>query len=120
MLCQARHAPNRVFTGCARTRLGTFALKDWHSPKPEFTRLVGKVENCSYADPAWQQNFPSVFPAKHAAIAPDTYKLMKGRGGLRIKIISGGKLTCGENILRTNEEITLDPTTPLSKPNLPS
>ncbi len=56
----------------------------------------------------------------NAAIADGTYKLMKGRGGLRIKILSDGTIKCGENILQTQEPVEPDPRLPLSTPKFPA
>ncbi len=56
----------------------------------------------------------------NAVIAKDTYKLMKGRGGLRIKVLSSGQLKCGTTTIATDEAITLDPITPQVLSKIPS
>ncbi|WP_304543946.1 MOSC domain-containing protein [Sulfurimonas microaerophilic] len=56
----------------------------------------------------------------NAVIAKGTYKLMKGRGGLRIRVLSDGVLELGSTTITTDEAITLEPITPLSTPKIPT
>ncbi|QOP41364.1 MOSC domain-containing protein [Sulfurimonas marina] len=56
----------------------------------------------------------------NAVIAKNTYKLMKGRGGLRIRVLSDGELELGSTMIATDEAITLEPITPLSTPKIPT
>ncbi|MDH4944002.1 MOSC domain-containing protein [Sulfurimonas sp. C5] len=54
-----------------------------------------------------------------AVIVKGTYKLMKGRGGLRIKVLSNGELKCGTTTIETDEEITANPVMPLATSKIP-
>lgn len=47
-------------------------------------------------------------PWMDAAIGKGTYALMKGRGGLRAKVIEGGTLYCGEQVLQCATSLESD------------
>ena len=47
-------------------------------------------------------------------------KLMKGRGGLRARVISGGTLTLGERTLSCDNVLIFSPTQALARPKIPS
>ena len=56
----------------------------------------------------------------NAVMKKGAYKLMSGRGGLRAKILHGGILNCGENILSSNtQDIVSNPCGRLLKPKIP-
>ena len=48
------------------------------------------------------------------------YTLMKGRGGLRAKVIHGGTLLVGDTILSSEVDLELNPLTPLKVQKIPS
>ena len=56
----------------------------------------------------------------NAVMKKGTYGTMRGRGGLRVKVISGGELSLGESTLYSREEISENPLTPLKRPKIPS
>ena len=56
----------------------------------------------------------------NAVMKKGTYSAMRGRGGLRVKVISGGVLSLGKNSLYSKEEISQNPLTPLKRPKIPS
>lgn len=55
----------------------------------------------------------------NAVIGKGTYQLMKGRGGLRAKVIKGGSLTLGEVTLQSDTILSKDPATPMILSRLP-
>lgn len=56
----------------------------------------------------------------NAVMKKGAYKLMSGRGGLRVKVIKGGSLKRGTNTLITEHEFELlDPLQILKRPNIP-
>ncbi len=46
-------------------------------------------------------------------------KLMKGRGGLRVRVLKGGRLKLGETQLLCNDSLAFEMTQALSRPKLP-
>jgi len=56
----------------------------------------------------------------NAVMGKGTYALMRGRGGLRVKVISGGVLTCGDVKLQTTQELKENPLTPLKRAKIPT
>ena len=56
----------------------------------------------------------------NAVMKKGVYSEMVGRGGLRVKVIKGGVLSCTEMSLFSQEEISENPLTPLKKPKIPS
>ena len=55
----------------------------------------------------------------NAVMKKGTFAAMRGRGGLRVKVINGGELSLGNYELTSEQEITSNPITPLKRPNLP-
>jgi len=55
----------------------------------------------------------------NAVMKKGAYSCMSGRGGLRVKVIKGGVLSCGETELFSQEALDENPLKPLEKPNLP-
>lgn len=55
----------------------------------------------------------------NAVMKKGAYALMRGRGGLRAKVISGGVLNHGESVLESEAEISKNPLKPLDRPKLP-
>jgi len=55
----------------------------------------------------------------NAVMKKGAYSLMKGRGGLRAKIISGGVLSCENMILSSEAPLNENILRPLDKPKLP-
>ena len=55
----------------------------------------------------------------NAIIAKGTYKEMKGRGGLRAKVLKGGTLSLGKVTLQTDTILTKDPTEAMILSRLP-
>jgi hypothetical protein len=58
-------------------------------------------------------------PWMDAVIGKGTYTLMKGRGGLRARILGGGRLRCGENVLTCEKQLTREPAEPVLTRRLP-
>jgi hypothetical protein len=54
-----------------------------------------------------------------AVFGKGTYTLMKGRGGLRVRVLGGGMLRCGENVLTCEKQLTLEPADPAITRRLP-
>ena len=54
-----------------------------------------------------------------AVIEKGTYRQMKGRGGLRAKVISGGKLALGKTTLQSDTILTKDPAEAMVLSRLP-
>lgn len=55
----------------------------------------------------------------NAMIAKGAYGLMKGRGGLRARVIEDGEITLGKTTLQSDTILTKDPITPLILSRLP-
>jgi len=56
----------------------------------------------------------------NAVMKKGAYKLMSGRGGLRVKVLNKATLTRGDNILLTDDNFELlDPLEALKKPRIP-
>ena len=55
-----------------------------------------------------------------AVIAKGTYRQMKGRGGLRAKVIQGGRLQLEETTLQSDTILTKDPTEAMRLSKIPS
>ena len=47
------------------------------------------------------------------------YSLMKGRGGLRVKVVNGGVLSCGDNTFESQVNLDENPLTPLKIQKIP-
>lgn len=58
-------------------------------------------------------------PWMDAVIGKGSYALMRGRGGLRVRVVGGGVLQCGETLLTCEKHLSLDPADPVLKPKLP-
>ena len=58
-------------------------------------------------------------PWMNVAMKKGAYSLMKGRGGLRAKVINGGILSCGEAQLRSDAELSLNPLSALKLSKIP-
>ena len=59
-------------------------------------------------------------PWMNAVMKKGAYKLMSGRGGLRVKVLEKGLLKSGPNTLITQDEfMLLDPLEALKKPRIP-
>ena len=56
----------------------------------------------------------------NAVMKKGAYALMRGRGGLRVRVVQGAELTLGECLLVSEEEIKEDPLTPLKRANIPN
>lgn len=56
----------------------------------------------------------------NAVMKKGAYAQMRGRGGLRVKVINGGILACGNIELKSEIPLDENPLKPLGKPNLPS
>ena len=54
-------------------------------------------------------------PWMNAVFAKGAYALMRGRGGLRVKVIKGGLLTLGQQSLNTQAILGNDPLEPLKR-----
>ena len=54
-----------------------------------------------------------------AIIAKGTYRLMKGRGGLRAKVVEGGKIALGDSMLESDTILTKDADEPMILCRLP-
>jgi len=54
-----------------------------------------------------------------AIIAKGTYRLMKGRGGLRAKVVEGGKIALGDSMLESDTILTKDAAEPMILCRLP-
>ena len=59
-------------------------------------------------------------PWMNAVMKKGAYTLMKGRGGLRVEVLSGGSLLCGETILESQVLQNESPLTPLKRGIIPS
>ena len=55
----------------------------------------------------------------NAVMKKGAYALMRGRGGLRVKVLEDGTLSCGESELWSEEEISEHPLTPLKMAKIP-
>ncbi|MGB5964968.1 MAG: MOSC domain-containing protein [Sulfurimonadaceae bacterium] len=55
----------------------------------------------------------------NAMIGKGAYGLMKGRGGLRAKVIEGGEITPGETVLQSDTILIIEATTPMTISRLP-
>ena len=55
----------------------------------------------------------------NAAMKKGAYMEMKGRGGLRVKVLKGGDLSCGATELWSEEELNENPLTPLRLSKIP-
>ena len=55
----------------------------------------------------------------NAVMKKGAYSSMSGRGGLRVKVINGGVLSCGEAELFSEVALVENPLKPLAKPKLP-
>lgn len=58
-------------------------------------------------------------PWMDAVMGKGVYKMMIGRGGLRAKVIAGGTLKCGKEMLQCDKALVLDPSAPLVRKKLP-
>jgi hypothetical protein len=58
-------------------------------------------------------------PWMNAVMKKGAYALMKGRGGLRAKVIQGGILELGEQVLISENRLTKNPLEALGKPFIP-
>lgn len=56
----------------------------------------------------------------NAVMKKGTYAAMRGRGGLRVKVIKGATLSLGDSLLYSEVEISQNPLTPLKRPKIPS
>ena len=56
----------------------------------------------------------------NAVMKKGVYSAMRGRGGLRVKVLRGGELSLGSTKLFSEEAINESPLTPLKRPTLPS
>jgi MOSC domain-containing protein YiiM len=86
-------------------------------------QLVGQEFSIDFGDS--QVDFSGASPCHpcawmDAAIGPGAHKFLRGRGGLRARILSDGLLRKGPALLRTAVELDLTAIIlPLSKPRLP-
>ena len=55
----------------------------------------------------------------NAVLKKGAYALMRGRGGLRVKVLHGGKLTRGSCLLVSEDEIDKNPLIPLKRVSIP-
>ncbi|MEN8146582.1 MAG: MOSC domain-containing protein [Campylobacterota bacterium] len=55
----------------------------------------------------------------NAVIGKGAYALMKGRGGLRAKVVEGGEIELGETVLQSDTILTKDAETPMTISRLP-
>jgi len=67
-------------------------------------------KRCDYTPCTWM----------NAVMKKGAYAQMRGRGGLRVKVVSGGELSCGVSELLSEVEISENPLKALSKISLPS
>lgn len=58
-------------------------------------------------------------PWMNTVFGKGAYALMKGRGGLRAKVVSGGELALGDNLLYSDTILVKDAITPLKISRLP-
>ena len=58
-------------------------------------------------------------PWMNAVIGKGAYTLMKGRGGLRAKVVEGGEIELGETMLRSDTILTKDAAAPMRISRLP-
>jgi hypothetical protein len=58
-------------------------------------------------------------PWMDAVMGKGVYKMMVGRGGLRAKVIAGGTLKCGRQMLQCDKTLVLKPHAPLARKKLP-
>ena len=56
----------------------------------------------------------------NAVMKKGVYNSMRGRGGLRVRVINGNKLSLGNTNLITEDEIMKNPLEALKRPNIPS
>ena len=59
-------------------------------------------------------------PWMNAAMKKGAYALMRGRGGLRVRIVKAGTLSCGDAELKSVVLVNEDPLTPLKLSKIPS
>ena len=59
-------------------------------------------------------------PWMNAVMKKGAYVSMRGRGGLRVKVLNGGTLSCGNVELMSEMVLDENPLKPLAKLNLPS
>lgn len=55
----------------------------------------------------------------NAVMKKGAYAQMRGRGGLRVKVIEGGVLACGNKVLMSEMVLDKNPLSSLAKPKLP-
>ena len=55
----------------------------------------------------------------NAVMKKGAYSMMKGRGGLRVKVISDGLLSLGDKLLSSDIPLDESPLKPLSTPKIP-
>ena len=74
--------------------------------------IVGEVhfEGMAHCNPCTWMN---------AMIGEGAYTLMKGRGGLRARVIEGGELALGETLLQSDTMLIKEPATPMTISRLP-
>ncbi len=89
------------------------------------TQLIGKefvIHNAATKESVAFQGIEHCAPCTwmNAVMKKGAYALMRGRGGLRAKVIDPGLLKTGDNILITQDNYeALDPCTALTRPRLP-
>jgi len=59
-------------------------------------------------------------PWMNAVMKKGAYSLMRGRGGLRVEVLSGGTLVCEETCIESSKELMLSPLQALKKAVIPS
>ena len=59
-------------------------------------------------------------PWMNAVMKKGAYALMRGRGGLRVEVLSSGSLFCGETLLEAQVPLTESPLKPLKRGMIPS
>lgn len=81
-------------------------------------QLIGKVFTIGEAEFEGLEHCPPC-TWMNAVMKKGTYKLMSGRGGLRVKVLKEGRLKTGPNTLITDAFEPLDPRFPLVRARLP-
>jgi len=112
-----------IFTSPAHNYFTKDRFEVGDSPTIEhesITLIAGKGLVCEKLDVAFE-GIAHCAPCTwmNAVFAKGAYSLMRGRGGLRVRVIKGGKLICKESELLAQEAINADPLTPLQRPKLP-